>query len=62
MEITTIELKKITASSGMVLTNGETFSSVGGAVFLGKYDSSYNWREITEAEYEEILREKEKTI
>ncbi len=51
MEISTIEIRKITASEGMVLTNGETFSSVGGSVYLGKNDSAENWQEITEEEY-----------
>jgi hypothetical protein len=41
----------------MVLTNGETYSSVGGSVYLGVNDSPDNWHEITEAEYEEILAE-----
>ena len=55
MKITTIELRKITASEGMVLTNGEAFSDVGGDVFLGKNENPENWYEITEAEYEEII-------
>jgi len=56
MKISTIELKKLTASEGMVLTNGEAF---GKEIYLGKNDSAYNWHEITDAEYEKILAEKE---
>ncbi|MBQ4151208.1 MAG: hypothetical protein IJC81_05340 [Clostridia bacterium] len=55
MKITTIELKKITAGEGMVLTNGETYSSVGGDVYLGVNDSASNWREITEEEYKKAV-------
>lgn len=60
MEITTIEIRKITASEGMVLTNGEAYSSVGGDVYLGKNDSVDNWYEITEEEYNAIMVEQEK--
>lgn len=52
----TININKITADEGMVLTNGEAFSK---EVFLGKNDKPENWVEITEAEYEEILKERE---
>lgn len=62
MKISTIELKKITASDGMVLTNGETFSSVGGCVYLGANDSAENWREITEEQYNKIVEQMEKEI
>ena len=55
MEISTIEIKKIKASEGMVLTNGETYSSVGGEVYLGKNDVPENWHEITEEEYNKII-------
>ena len=56
MKISTIELRKITASDGMVLTNGEAF---GKEIYLGKNDSPDNWREISDEEYEKILAEKE---
>ena len=56
MKISTIELKKLTASEGMVLTNGETYSK---EIYLGTNDSAYNWHEITDEEYEKILSEKE---
>lgn len=55
MKIETIELRKITASANMVLTNGESFSSVGGDVFLGKNENPNNWYEITEEEYNAIV-------
>ena len=56
MKMTTIELRKLTASDGMVLTNGEAF---GKEIYLGVNDSAENWREITDAEYEKILSEQE---
>lgn len=56
MEKTTIELIKLTASEGMVLTNGEAY---GKEIYLGCNDSPDNWSEITDAEYEEILQQQE---
>ena len=56
MEITTIELRKLTASEGMMLTNGETYGSV---VYLGVNDAPENWHEVTMAEYEAYLAEQE---
>lgn len=53
---TTIELRKLTAAEGMVLTNGEAY---GKEIYLGKNDSPDNWHEITDAEYEKILAEQE---
>jgi hypothetical protein len=55
MQIFTIELKELKASQGMVLTNGQAYSSVGGSVYLGINDSEENWREITVEEYEEVM-------
>ena len=57
MKIETIELRKMTANQGMVLTNGETYSSVGGSVYLSKNDKPENWHEITEEEYNELQEE-----
>lgn len=54
MKTTKIELTKLTPSEGMVLTNGETYST---EVYLGCNDNADNWHEITEAEYEAILTE-----
>ena len=56
MKKTIIELTKITASNGMVLTNGETYSL---DVYLGVNDSPENWHEITEEEYNKIVEEQE---
>ena len=44
----------ITADEGKVLTNGEIY---GRTIFLGSDDRVSNYREITQAEYEEILSE-----
>ena len=43
-----MERTKLTASDGMILTNGETYGRV---VYLGTGDSPDNWYEITEEEY-----------
>ena len=56
MKISTIELRKLTANDGMVLTNGEAY---GKEIYLGKNDSPENWHEITDAEYEAILAKQE---
>ena len=55
MIIENITLRCIKADPGMVLTNGEAFSSVGGEIYLGVNDSVENWHEITEEEYNAIL-------
>lgn len=62
MNISTIEIKKLAASEGMVLTNGEAYSSVGGYVYLPKDARVDNWHEITEAEYEKIQAEREEAL
>ena len=62
MKIIDIELRCLKADEGKVLTNGEAFSSVGGEIYLGKNDSVENWHEITEEEYNTILKEQEDTI
>ena len=54
MKLETIELRKMTASDGMYLTNGEVYSK---EVYLGCNDSPDNWHEITEEEYEKIVAE-----
>ena len=50
----TIEGNIITASEGMVLTNGENFATV---VRLGDWDSPDNWHEVTVEEYEAKMAE-----
>ena len=59
MEITTIELRKLTATEGYVLTNGETYSK---EIYLGVNDSADNWHEITEEEYAEVLKAEESEV
>ena len=39
------------------LTNGKVYSSVGGKVYLGVNDSVENWHEITEEEYNTIMKD-----
>ncbi len=57
MKTTKIELTKVTATEGKVLTNGDAYSK---EIYLGINDSIDNWYEISEAEYEEILKKQEK--
>ena len=52
MKEETITLRKLTASAGFTLTNGEVY---GKEIYLGKYDSPENWREITDAEYAAVV-------
>lgn len=56
---TTITLINLTASEGMTLTNGEAY---GKTIYLGRNDSPENWHEITDAEYEEILKAQESEV
>lgn len=46
------DFRKLTASEGMVFTNGEAY---GKEIYLGANDSPDNWREITDAEHAAIL-------
>ena len=48
----TTKFEPLIPSEGMVLTNGEIYSS---EVYLGKNDSPDNWWEITREEYEGIM-------
>ena len=54
MKTETIEIKKLIASDGMTLTNGEAF---GKEIYLGINDSADNWHEITDAEAERLQKE-----
>ena len=56
---TTITLRKLTASSGHVLTNGKVY---GKEIYLGINDRVENWHEITDAEYAVIVAEEEKAM
>lgn len=47
MKLETIELRKLIASEGMTLTNGEAY---GKEIYLGCNDKPENWYEITEEE------------
>lgn len=47
----TIQIRVLEASPGMVLTNGETYSK---QVYLGTVDSPENWREVPEEEAEGV--------
>ena len=56
MTTETITRIKLTASEGMVLTDGENY---GKEFFLAEDADASKWYEITDAEYEEILKEQE---
>ena len=56
MKTETIEIRKLIASEGMTLTNGEAYDK---EVYLGKEDSPDNWHEIPDEEAERLQREKE---
>lgn len=51
MELTTIQLRKLTPSTGKMLTNGEVCSS---EVYLGSQDRPENWWEVTKEEAAKI--------
>jgi hypothetical protein len=55
----TVKLRILTAAKNMILTNDESYSSVGGTVYLGVNDSPDNWHEITEEEYNAIIAAQE---
>ena len=59
VETKTVEIKTITADKGMVLTNGEIYSEVGGSIYLSSNDSANNYYEITEEEYNAIAKEEQ---
>lgn len=59
MEMTTIELRKLTATEGYVLTNGEAY---GKEIYLACNDKPENWHEITDEEYAEVLKAQESEV
>ena len=56
MEIQTIEVRKLIASEGTVLTNGEVY---GKEIYLGCNDRPENWSEIADEEYKQIMSSQE---
>lgn len=56
MKVETIVRKKITASEGMILTDGEVYGKI---IYLAEGKSEDAFYEITDAEYEEILKGEE---
>ena len=59
MKHDTIIINKIVADEGFVLTDGEAY---GKEIYLGKNDKPENWHEITDMEYQEILKEQEEML
>jgi hypothetical protein len=59
MTETTITVRKLTASEGYVLTNGDVY---GKEVYLGVNDCAENWYEITDAEYNNIMAKLEQVM
>ena len=57
MQIEQITRTKLTASEGMVLTDGKEYASI---IFLAVGADASKWYEIPESEYKKILAEKEK--
>lgn len=51
-----MELRKLIASEGKVLTNGSAFGKL---ITLGITDDESNWYEISEEEYRKTLEERE---
>jgi hypothetical protein len=56
MKVETIVRKKITASEGCVLTDGEIY---GRTIYLAEGKSEADFYEITDAEYQEKMKEAE---
>lgn len=56
MKKDSITMVKLTASEGHILTNGEHYGKI---VYLASGDEGEKWYEITEKEYNEIMKKKE---
>jgi hypothetical protein len=56
MNIETIELRKIIATEGMILTDGENYGKI---IFLSDDADVSLWYEITEEKYNKIQKELE---
>ena len=56
MQKETITRIKLTASEGYILTDGENYGRI---AYLASGDEGEKWYEITEAEYEEKMKESE---
>jgi hypothetical protein len=56
MKKETITRIKLTASEGHILTDGENYGRI---VYLAQGDDGEKWYEITEKEYNKIMKEKE---
>ena len=61
-ETINVAVRTIKADEGKVLTNGKAFSDVGGTVWLGSNDSADNWYEITEEEYQELIKKEQEAL
>ncbi|MBR3942428.1 MAG: hypothetical protein IKJ55_03635 [Clostridia bacterium] len=59
MTVSSVEIRKLQADTDMVLTNGEAYSSVGGAVYLSNTATVDKWFEITKKQYEQIEASRE---
>ena len=57
IETTTVELKAVIATEGMVATNGEIYSEVGGTIYIPSSVDENEFHEITAEEYNKILAE-----
>lgn len=59
MKKETITRIRLTASEGHILTDGEHYGKI---VYLASGDEGEKWYEITEAEYQQKLEEKERLL
>ncbi len=62
IETKTVELKTITATDGMVATNGEIYSEVGGTIYIPPTDNGEGFYEISAEEYAAMMADKNKDL